>query len=210
MLRTICAALLSAMISVAPVAAAPADEAQEFIRSGVDRALAILEETAPADPARTSRFRSFVDDVIDTNAVALFTLGHYRKGAEPALVRAFVQSFRAYATASYESRLGLYGGQTIMVGEATARTERDMLVKGTIKNKAGEAVANVAFRVLDTPRGLRLFDAQVEGIWLAVEQRSQFGSFLAQHNGDLQALIDHLSSETARMHSTSPAVAVNG
>ena len=57
---------------------------------------------------------------------------------------------------------------------------------------------------------MRLFDAQVEGIWLAVEQRNQFGSYLAQHNGDLQALIDFLADETARLRAKSPDVAVNG
>jgi len=209
-LKSICAAALLTAMSFHAALAAPAEDAQKFIRDGVDQALTILEQTGPEDPARSSRFRGFVDDVIDTRSVALFTLGHYRKGADPALVNAFVQGFKAYATASYESRLGLYGGQTITVGDAIARSETDVLVKGTINNKAGEAVADVAFRVLDTPRGMRLFDAQVEGIWLAVEQRNQFGSYLAQHNGDLQALIDFLADETARLRAKSPDVAVNG
>ena len=36
-------------------------------------------------------------------------------------------------------------------------------------------------------------DFSVAGIWLALEERDQFTSFLGQNNGSIHALIGHLS-----------------
>ncbi len=201
MIKSIVAAILLVMTSASMAAADPEATAKTFITDGVDQAITILKETNPEDPARAARFRDFVSEIIDTRSVAQFTLGHYRKGADPELVRAFEQQFKEYATASYESRLGLYGGQTITITDAVARKDTDVLVKGTINAKDGRHLADVAFRVLTTKRGPQLFDAQVEGIWLAVEQRAQFGNFLVQHDGDIQKLINFLADETARLRS---------
>lgn len=201
MMKRLLAAIFLATFAAGTAAASPEETATAFIDQGVAQAIAILQETTPDDPARAARFRDFVDDIIDTRSVAQFTLGHYRKGADPRLVRAFEKQFREYATASYESRLGLYGGQTINITDAVARKATDVLVKGTINAADGRHLADVAFRVLTTAKGPQLFDAQVEGIWLAVEQRNQFGNFLGQHGGDIQKLIDFLADETARLRS---------
>lgn len=201
------APLLLTLALAVPAAASPEADASAFVETGVERGIAILTETGPGDPARFARFRDFVNEVIDTRSVALFVLGPYRRTASEADIAAYLESFRAYATANYESRMGAYGGQTIRVTDATARSDTDVLVKGEIVNAAGEPVADIAFRILETPRGLRLFDVQVAGIWLAVEQRNQFSSYLAQHGGSLRALIDHLNAETAALRDGSSDVA---
>ncbi len=193
--------VLTPLLTLPAAASDPAADAQAFVRDGIDQGIAILKQTEPDDPARTARFRTFVADIIDTRSVALFALGHYRKSTDPQTLAAYIDSFTAYATASYESRLGLYGGQTISVTEAIVNTDTDVLVSGEIQNAQGKQLADVAFRVLTTPRGPQLFDVRIAGIWLAVEQRSQFGSYIAQNGGDVQALIDFLNEETARLRS---------
>ena len=182
-----------------PAAADPEQEAIAFVREGVSRGIAILEETGPDDPARFARFRSFVHEIIDTRALALFVLGPYRLGAERAELDAFVGSFTAYAVATYETRLNGYGGQTIEVTDAIARNDRDMLVTARIVDRTGAPLADMAFRILKGPEGFRLFDVQVAGIWLAVEQRNQYASFLAQNGGRITALIDYLDAQTAAL-----------
>lgn len=210
MLKRLITILLFLPVAVLPAAAQsanPESKAKDFVQQGVERAIAILDETAPDDPARAARFRDFVNDIIDTRSIALFALGHYRKGLSPDVLKAYVHSFEAYATASYESRLGEYGGQTISIINGTARNDTDVLISGTIHAADGQEITDIAFRVLTTKHGLQLFDVRVSGIWLAVEQRNQFGAWLAQHNGDVQQLIDFLVSETARMRSGGATVA---
>lgn len=201
MLVRLLALLVIAPALVLPAAASPESEATAFVNDGVERGLDILAETGANDPDRAAKFRDFVNDVVDQRSVALFVLGPYRRDADPATVDAFVEAFRGYATASYESRLDDYGGQVIEVTDAIAKSEKDVLVQGKIRNQEGKELADVAFRVLKTPRGLQLFDVSVGGIWLAVEQRNQFSSFLGQNNGSIQALIDHLNEQAAKLRS---------
>jgi len=200
MVKCILTLVLLAPLIATPALADPAAEARAFVEDGVDRGIAILEETQPDDPARAERFRAFLGEIVDSRSVALFALGPYRRGADPALLDAYVESFRRYATASYESRLGDYGGQTIAVVNAVARSDKDVLVDGVIRSASGEDLAQVAFRIIRAPDGLRLFDLRVEGIWLAVEQRNQFSAYLGRNNGDIQRLIDYLDTETNRLN----------
>ena len=54
-----------------------------------------------------------------------------------------------------------------------------------------------AFRVRKTADGRPIVtDMQVEGIWLALSQRSDFTGFLQQHGGKLPALTDNLKTQT--------------
>lgn len=200
------AAAPAAALGASPAEPAdPAARASAFVQHSVARGMAILGDPALDTPARTAQFRTFVDEVIDTRAVAGFVLGPYRRTSPPQTVRAFADTFHQYATASYESRMDAYGGQTIEVTGAMARNDRDMLVEGRILQPDGTPLANVAFRILDTARGLQLFDVRVEGIWLAVEQRNQFASYLGRHGGDVGALIAYLQDETAALRARSAA-----
>ena len=38
-----------------------------------------------------------------------------------------------------------------------------------------------------------MVDVAVAGVWLSLEQRDQFTAFLGQNNGNVRALIAHLS-----------------
>jgi ABC-type transporter MlaC component len=51
----------------------------------------------------------------------------------------------------------------------------------------------VSFRVrTDGPRPV-VTDVSVEGVWLSLQQRDQFVSFLGQNNGNVKLLLSHLS-----------------
>jgi ABC-type transporter MlaC component len=42
-------------------------------------------------------------------------------------------------------------------------------------------------------------DASVMGVWLAIQERDQFTSFLAQHNNDVKALTADLLKRAANI-----------
>jgi phospholipid transport system substrate-binding protein len=44
---------------------------------------------------------------------------------------------------------------------------------------------------------------QVEGIWLALSQRSDFTAFLQQHGGNVKALTDDLKRQAAQVNAGS-------
>ena len=62
----------------------------------------------------------------------------------------------------------------------------------------------VGFRVRKTSDGRSIItDMQVEGIWLALSERSDFTGFLQQHGGSVAALTDHLRAQADQVRAES-------
>jgi phospholipid transport system substrate-binding protein len=182
----------------APASAAP--DPEQFTQGLIDQGVAILQDTAQGTASRNARFRDFLLTYADARATALFTLGSYRRGASDADIEAFVAAFTDYATAIYESRLQQYAGQTLKV-------------TGKLENKAGDYTVNamvvgesdpgeplkVAFRILERGGSYKFVDANVAGVWLSIEQRDQFASFLNSNGGSVAKLATHLRQQAAQM-----------
>jgi len=59
--------------------------------------------------------------------------------------------------------------------------------------------------VRNTPDGKPVItDIQIEGVWLALSQRSDFTGFLQEHDGRLALLIHNLEAQTERINADSP------
>ena len=104
---------------------------------------------------------------------------------------AFAEAFRGYAAAVYQQQLAHYSGQTLKVTGSIQRAPGDTIVQTVVLEPNGSQSANadeVDFRVDDTGGKLQVIDASVAGVWLALQERDQFTSFLAQHGNDVKAL----------------------
>ena len=128
--------------------------------------------------------------------IADFTLGQYRRSASPADLAAFDAAFQNYATAVYQSYFSKYAGQTLKVTGSQARSADDFIVSTQLidpNDRSGQQPLEVDFRVrTDTGKPV-VVDFSVSGIWLALEERDQFTSFLGQNNGNINALIADLT-----------------
>ena len=138
----------------------------------------------------------------------MFTLGNARRTASPADVDSFVDAFRDYAVAVYESRLNQYAGQSLKVTGSTERAPGDFIVTTVLVDPLGQAKnqepIEVDFRVLNDNGHLVVIDASVVGVWLAIEERDQFSSFLGDHGNSVPALVAHLKELTAQMRAGGP------
>ena len=138
----------------------------------------------------------------DTKRIGLFTLGQYANGAAKGDIDAFTAAFTDYAIAVYESRLSKYKGQTLKVTGSTARAADDTVVNAEVAdpNAANAQTIKVGFRVRKTSDGHPIVtDINVEGVWLALSQRSDFTAFLQMHGGSVAALTDHLKMQTEQL-----------
>ena len=195
--RAFLAALVGAasLVSVAPAYADT--DAERFAQTLIDRGVAILRDTA--DPARRAKFRTFITQYADARRTALFTLGNYRRGASDADLNAFIQAFRDYATAVYESRLDRYKGQTLKVVGSVDNKPGDITVNMVVVDPGAPNQLRIAFRLVGTANNYRFIDIQVEGIWLSVDQREQFAAFLSRNGGNIQRLTAHLQQQTQQI-----------
>ncbi len=183
------------------IAPAYADQsAENFIAGVLTEANAIFENTD--DASRDAAVERLVDEFVDMERVAKFALGQYVRQASPEQMAAYVPLFRKYATGVYQTTLENYSGQKLEVTDSIDRNERDIIVNSKVVGaKPGDQYADlvVSWRVYRKPGGAQaIVDAGAEGVWLAIEQQSQFKSVIANSGGGakgIDALIADLTSK---------------
>lgn len=183
--------------------------AENYISANVQKGLTILNDRNMPDMQRRLEFRDFLTNLTDIRRIAIFTLGAARRTATPEQIDAFVNAFRNYAVAVYESRLRAYSGQTLRVIGASEHGPGDYIVRTQLVDPTGRTEQNgepieVDFRVDGTPGHYVVIDAAIAGVWLALEERDQFTAFLEENNGNLNALITHLNALTNRLRVGGP------
>lgn len=200
---------LVAMLGMSAVKAAPAaNPAEAFVQENIEKGYAILNSTTLADEQRRTQFRDFMLSLTDARRIGMFTLGPYANRASKEEIEAFIDAFSDYAVAVYESRLSKYKGQTLKVTGSTQRAADDVVVNTDVINPAmpNAQPYKAAFRVRKTSDGRPIVtDIQVEGVWLALSQRSDFNGFLAQHMGRIPDLITDLQRQTQQLRNAAGA-----
>lgn len=196
-------AVIAVTLLAAPQARAVANESETFVQQNIDKGLGILNDKSLSDDQRRDQFRQFILALTDMKRIAYFTLGQYRRGASDADVNTFVGAFTDYANAVYESHLSRFSGQGMKVTGSTPRSATDNVVYAQVIDPKAQQPINVAFRVISDTGQPLVVDIQVEGIWLAIDQREQFTALLQRSNGNIQALIDHLKKRTDQIRSGS-------
>lgn len=187
-------ATLAAPLLAAKPAAAAANVAETFVDENIHKGLDILRDKKLTVTQRRDQFETLLLGLVDVRRIALFTLGQYRRTAPPDDVEAFVNAFKNYATAAYQSYFAKYTNQTLKVSGSTKRSDTDYIVQTLLVDpSSSQPPAEVDFRIrTDTGKPV-LVDVAYQGIWLSLEQRDQFVAFLGQNNGNVRTLIAHLS-----------------
>ncbi len=187
-------ATLAARLLAARPALAAANVAESFVDDNIHKGLEILRDKRLNVTQRRDQFETLLLGLVDVRRIALFTLGQYRRTAPPEDIEAFVNAFKNYAAAAYQSYFAKYTNQTLKVSGSTKRSDTDYIVQTLLVDpNSSQPPAEVDFRVrTDTGKPV-LVDVAYQGIWLSLEQRDQFVAFLGQNNGNVRTLIAHLS-----------------
>jgi len=176
-----------------PAAAATGPET--FVQANVNKGLAILNNKGISAEQRRVQFQQFILGLTDMRRIATFTLGQYKNSATPQERDQFVAAFQNYATAVYQSYFSKYTGQSLRVTGSQERAPGDTIVQTQLmdpNDHSGNQPLEVDFRVSGDNGKFIVIDFSVAGIWLAIEERDQFSSFLGQNGGDVKTLIKHL------------------
>ena len=169
-------------------AAAPAEQ---YITDNVQKGLTILNDKALSKDQRKAQFQDYLTGLTDIKVIAEYTLGQYRRSASPADLAAFDAAFKDYALAVYQTYFNKFSGQTLQVTGSYPLAADETVVKTIIidpKKANDPKPLQVNFRVATINGRLAVVDFSVEGVWLREMERSEFTSFLGQHNGDIPTL----------------------
>ena len=203
--RTLLAMFAAPLVLAGPAAAATPNVAESFVDENIHKGLEILRDKRLSTVQRRDQFEGLLLTLVDVRRIALFTLGQYRRSAPPDDVEAFVNAFKNYAAAAYQSYFAKYTDQTLKVIGSTQRSPTDFIVQTNLVDPgSSQPPAEVDFRVrTDTGKPV-LVDVAYQGIWLSLEQRDQFVAFLGQNNGNVRTLIAHLSDLAANLSKPAP------
>jgi len=198
--RTLLAMFAAPLVLAGPAVAAAPTVAESFVDENIHKGLEILRDKRLSNVQRRDQFEGLLLTLVDVRRIALFTLGQYRRSAPPDDVEAFVNAFKNYAAAAYQSYFAKYTDQTLKVIGSTQRSPTDFIVQTNLVDPgSSQPPAEVDFRVrTDTGKPV-LVDVAYQGIWLSLEQRDQFVAFLGQNNGNVRTLIAHLSDLAANL-----------
>lgn len=170
-----------------------ANMAEDFVSSNIQAGFDILNDAGLTPVARRDRFASFLLGLTDVRRVALFLLGRYADGQSQEDLDSYVAAYRYYALSIYQTYFQLYAGQTLRVISSRERAPGDFIVTTNMVGQPNVAM-QIDFRVRTDGARPLLVDVAVAGVWLSLAQRDQIQAVLAQNNGDIKALIAHLSA----------------
>jgi phospholipid transport system substrate-binding protein len=188
-----CAALavLSLLVPTRSARAADPQAATAFVQTVSSQAIQILRQTGDR-AALESAFQKLMEENVDMPRVARFTLAKYWRQASPQQQQEYERLFKTYMVHIYSSRLSQYAGETVKVTGATPQNDNQVLVHSQITRPNGQPPVDVDWRVRQDAQGNKLVDIVVEGISMAITQRSEFASIIDNNGGNIDVLLQKM------------------
>ena len=162
--------------------------AEGFITKLADQGVGFLGDTNLSQSKQKSEFKKLLNTNFDMNTIARFSLGRHWRSASKAQQQEYLKLFNAMIVDVYSARFKDYQGQKIKVTGSRKEGERDVLVHSTMEQQSGPDV-KIDWRVRQKSGQYRVVDVIVEGVSMALTQRSDFSSVIQRGGGDMEALL---------------------
>jgi phospholipid transport system substrate-binding protein len=178
----------------APPIVNPAD-AVAFMNHLWAEAVELLNKKS--DPTiRQARFRELFQTEFDCPGIARFVLGRYWRDASPEEQQEYLKLFQDYVVFVYTARLSNFGGETLKV--RGSRSDGDGVIVSTdIVTPGSPSPVRMDWRLVSADGHYKINDLIVEGVSMAVTQRSEFASIVQRNGGQVRGLIAMMRDKTA-------------
>ena len=195
-------ALLVSIIGLSPAAMAESAGsnagAGKFIQTLANEAIQVLSTTKGSLQEREDKFRTLLRDDFAMEKIGRFVVGGYWRQMTPEQKKKYQKLFSEWVLRTYSVRLGGYSGEHFQVVRTSNVGARDVIVHTRIEKSAGDGF-NANWRVRKVDGHYKIIDIYVEGVSMAVTQRSEFESVLRRNGIDglistLQSRLNNLSS----------------
>jgi phospholipid transport system substrate-binding protein len=171
-------------LALAPSLAMAATSAESYVSKVGNGVIAAARANS------VSQFRSLLKANADIAAIAIYSLGPYRKSLTNDVKAEYYGLVENYIARVFQQYAKKLAGQGLEV-QGTKDAGDSVLVKSVL-NMGGGGVMPVTWRLVKRGDGYRIFDVNVDGIWLASTQKTNFVSVLKKNNGQISALLDYL------------------
>jgi phospholipid transport system substrate-binding protein len=197
MRRSVLSTALILIVGVMSPAVLTAAEPAAVINDLGNRALEVLGKNA-STAQRVARFHELFREDFDVPGIARFVLGRYWRTATPEQQEEFVKLFQDYIALVYSSQLAAYSGETLRVTGSRPEPE-GTVVASEIVRPTGASPVKVDWHLTDRNGTYKISDVSVDGISMAVTQRSEFAAVIQRNGGQVQGLITQLREKTGNL-----------
>jgi phospholipid transport system substrate-binding protein len=171
-----------------------------FIKNLADQAIQVLSTPNGSLQQREDKFRELLRDDFAMDKIGRFVVGGYWRKMDEAQRAKYQKLFSQWVLKTYSVRLGGYSGESFRVIRTTDAGRRDVIVHTRIERQGGNGF-DANWRVRRVDDRLKIIDIYVEGISMAVTQRSEFESILRKHGID--GLLSRLQDRLAQLSEAS-------
>lgn len=192
--RLVIAGLLGlALTWSAQAAPNPKDPPEKLVQDTADQALQILKTDGGVRSGELRRVNEVVNQYIlpyvDFEKTTRLAAGRYWRQATPEQRTRLAEAFKGTLVRTYSGALTRVDNGTNIKVTGSAIDGNDAVVRSTINQSNGQSVG-VDYRLEQTPAGWKIYDLNVEGIWLIQNYRNQFANEINQKgiDGLIQAL----------------------
>ncbi len=189
-------AAMAAFFAVRAPASAQSDAATAFIHDFGTRLVAVVNGGGPL-AQKEQQLLPLIDQNVDVDAIARFTLGRFVKEATPQQLAEFTQLFHRVLVENITSKIGQYRGVSFQMLNSSARGGDTMV--GTVVQRPNNAPNNVQWVVSTASGAPKIIDVVAEGTSLRLTQRSDYASFLARNGNSVDALIQAMRKQLAAL-----------
>ena len=166
-----------------------------FIKNLADQAIQVLSTPNGSLQQREDKFRGLLRDDFAMDKIGRFVVGAYWRKMNESQQARYRKLFSEWVLKTYSVRLGGYSGEKFRVIRTTDAGRRDVIVHTRIEREGGNGF-DANWRVRQVEGRLKIIDIYVEGISMAVTQRSEFESILRKHGID--GLLSRLEERLAQ------------
>lgn len=199
MRRFLLSAIFAVLVATSNTAVASGENAARFIDQLGIQTIETLRAADLTRDQRNARFRGLLVRGFDIPFIGRFVLGRYWRGATLEQRGVFIALYGEFFLRTYASRLGGFAGQTIVVTGTRQASAVDFVVHSRIHRSSGQPFM-ADWRVRMTNGRYRVIDIMVDGVSMAITQRSEFAA-VARRDG-IDGLLAILRKRTETVSKT--------
>ena len=173
-----------------------ANDPGSYVMEITETAINTLTNKSVNQSTKEVQFGKLFDKNFDIPSISRFVLGKYWKQASLDQKKNFMKAFRNYIVKNYSSRFNEYSGEKLKLIDFENESNPKIFLVHTILERQDAPVIKVDWRIGKKKDRFVILDIIIEGISLAITQRSEFVSVIDQNEGNIDQLISLLKEKT--------------
>lgn len=175
----------------------------QAVAADQDPAVQVIQRTADelirikADTAREAAIMRLLQAEFDLNYMGRSTLATHWDQATPEQRERFLKVQTSAEARAYAKRFAQYAGQRLTVTGVNSRGNGVSVVDSKLDQSNGEPVA-IQWEVHNDGQRPRVVDVKVGGVSMVLTRRSEYNSYIRNHGGQVEPLIDELEGRAKR------------